>query len=147
MSRNRAVRKTRIPQEKNLINKTVLIPVMILVIGSTLMLIWSLNQTKSSIEAIRMIRPYIRSDGTVNDFQGVVGVKTEKDIRFYYDDDKENGRVKIDYGKIPITCSWKEFKTKEFQDMLATISISAKQYKDGRVILMWCGKKIERYVD
>ena len=145
MSRNRAVRKTRIPQEKNLINKTVLIPVMILVIGSMLMLIWSLNQTKSSIEAIRMIRPYIRSDGTVNDFQGVVGVKTEKDIRFYYDDDKENGRVKIDYGKIPITCSWKEFKTKEFQDMLATISISAKQYKDGRV--MWCGKKIERYVD
>lgn len=147
MSRNRAVRKTRIPQEKNLINKTVLIPVMILVIGSMLMLIWSLTQTKSSIEAIRMIRPYIRSDGTVNDFQGVVGVKTEKDIRFYYDDDKENGRVKIDYGKIPITCSWKEFKTKEFQDMLATISISAKQYKDGRVILTWCGKKIERYVD
>lgn len=147
MSRNRAVRKTRIPQEKNLINKTILVPIIILIIGSMLMLIWSLNQTKSSIEAIRMIRPYIRSDGTVNDFQGVVGVKTEKDIRFYYDDDKENGRVKIDYGKIPITCSWKEFKTKEFQDMLATISISAKQYKDGRVILTWCGKKIERYVD
>ena len=143
----RVSRKNRVPQDKGLLNKLILIPIVICIFGSALFLVYNVNQTKSSIEAIKLIRPYVRADGTINDFQGVVGVKTEKDIRFYYDDDRENGNVKIVFGKIPITCTWKEFKTKEFQDMLALISISAKQYKNGKVILEWCGKKVERYVD
>ena len=143
----RVSRKNRVPQDKGLLNKLILIPIVICIFGSALFLVYNVNQTKSSIEAIKLIRPYVRADGTINDFQGVVGVKTEKDIRFYYDDDRENGNVKIVFGKIPITCTWKEFKTKEFQGMLALISISAKQYKNGKVILEWCGKKVERYVD
>lgn len=141
------VKNRKSPQDKGLLRKIILVPVLISIICSVLYLVYSTNQTKSSIEAIKLIKPYVRADGTINDFQGVVGVKDSNDIRLYYDDDRVNGKVKIVFGKIPITCTWKEFKTKEFQNMLALISISAKQYKNGKVVLEWCGKKIERYVD
>lgn len=83
-------------------------------------------------------------NGKVIDMQNEVGVKSVKDIKWYYDD---HDTIVIEYGKIALKYKISEFVTPEAQELLNTVFIRTEQNKATLdFILYWNDEEVTKYV-
>lgn len=126
----------------------ILIPIAI-VIGFLIFKMGSDQSTRmNSYEQIDYINSFMHN-GKLNDYANKIGMKDWKtDIKWYYE--KDDGKIKIDYGYMRMTFTIEEFTTEQCKRALSTIGITSDivKLKDGtqKLKLYYNGQELERWI-
>lgn len=125
----------------------VLVPCMIVLIGTVIYMIWYMNNQRSTYKNIEYIKSFMTNTGKLNDFSNKIGMHDpEKDLKWFKTDDE----IRIEFGRIILTWEPKDFFEEENLTQLSTIGITVKvkEDKNGQktMHLFYMGKEIERWV-
>ena len=138
--------KSKTSLEKNLITKSVLIPLICLLIATAGYVAWNMKSDMGTMEGLAYIKSFVGSGGKLNDFQSKIGMEDPAtDIKWYYDDKG----IRVEFGKIIMDFTVQEFISpnivKQFKDIGITYDVddSTGEYK---FKLYYLGKEIERYI-
>lgn len=123
--------------------KWIILPCIIVLIGSFVWYLWYANRSTSTIGSVEYIASYMTSTGKINDFQNKIGAKDVNDIK-WFETDKE---YEIQFGKITLTWRKDEFLTQETNDLLKKIFMAVgTDEKTGEIIVYFKGSKVEKWV-
>lgn len=138
--------KSKTSLEKNLIVKSVLIPLVCLLLATIGYLVWGTKQDMGTLEGLNYIKSFVGSGGKLNDFQGKLGMDDPKeDIKWFYD---EEG-IRIEFGKIIMDFTEAEFLSDNIKGKLKDIGITYDVKEKGdqyEFKLYYLGTEIERYI-
>ena len=123
--------------------KFVILPVMILAIGSIGYYFYYQVAEGSTNENMQVIRDHMNNKGELVDYRDEIGVKSVDDIKLFVTEDE----VRIEFGVLVLTWTPEKFAEKETQDALALIGFETKFEGDPvKMYVYWQGERVERWV-
>ena len=143
----RGAAKKKDYMSKGMGTKTILIPCLIVIVGSCVFLIWWISQRNSTYNNIEYIKSFMSSSGELRDYSNKIGMHDPSvDIKWY----KTNDEIRIEFGRIFLTWEPKDFYDENNLTQLETIGITTKILADGdgnKVLhLYYHGVELERWV-
>lgn len=123
--------------------KFVILPVMILAIGTMIYYFYDQVANGATNENMQVIKDHLNSSGVLVDTRNEIGVKSVDDIKLFVTEDE----VRIEFGYLILTWTPKQFAKKETQEALELLGFEVKFEGDPvKMNVYWQGEKIERWV-
>lgn len=123
--------------------KFVILPVMILAIGTMIYYFYDQVANGATNENMQVIKDHLNSSGVLVDTRNEIGVKSVDDIKLFVTEDE----VRIEFGYLILTWTPKQFAKKETQEALELLGFEVKFEGDPvKMNIYWQGEKIERWV-
>lgn len=123
--------------------KFVVLPVMILAIGTMIYYFYDQVANGATNENMQVIKDHLNSSGVLVDTRNEIGVKSVDDIKLFVTEDE----VRIEFGYLILTWTPKQFAKKETQEALELLGFEVKFEGDPvKMNIYWQGEKIERWV-
>lgn len=123
--------------------KFVILPVMILAIGTMIYYFYDQVANGATNENMQVIKDHLNSSGVLVDTRNEIGVKSVDDIKLFVTEEE----VRIEFGYLILTWTPKQFAKKETQEALELLGFEVKFEGDPvKMNVYWQGEKIERWV-
>lgn len=123
--------------------KFVILPVMILAIGTMIYYFYDQVANGATNENMQVIKDHLNSSGVLVDTRNEIGVKSVDDIKLFVTEDE----VRIEFGYLILTWTPKQFAKRETQEALELLGFEVKFEGDPvKMNIYWQGEKIERWV-
>lgn len=134
--------------DKNKFMKRVIIPCMLVLIGSLIFYFWFYGKKVATARGIDYIASYMTKSGELRDYSNKIGMHDPTtDIKWFQTDDK----IKIEFGRVYLTWEPDDFYEDETEKQLEKIQMTRKiiYKKDGtkEVKIYYQGREIERWVE
>ena len=128
---------------KNKFTKFVVAPVVFLLVGTVFYFVYYNVVINSTATNIKLIKEHMNSSGTIVDIQNEIGVQSVEDIKLFVTTEE----VRIQFGKLVLNWSPKNFAKSETQEQLSQIGFEI-QFKGEppKMYLYWHGAEVERWV-